>query len=294
MLQERHDRETLRSVILDCFDRSWGFNRDVRFMSNSFAGRKKEKWWWFINLWSLCESLGRNIYSSTTSGYWRLSSWAAHLVRSDTACYADCRVWFCVDGKRNVKVVIGAKVGVLPRDCTDVSSRHDNKTDWSVATDISHTQNRTKNYTRIRVYKVNPLHHQYFLLITCGACGLICWTGAKAHRNILWATNGPIQAWLVAAKGREEGWSGLWYSTLLQLLRVQNSILSLMLLNRRYEEVVRCRGPVFLVSAVWMLEYRYQICKPVITREKEIVSHTFKFGILVQLRKLSTPTKHLL
>lgn len=154
MLQERHDRETLRSVIFDSFDRSWGFNRDVRFVSNLPPCRKMQRWWWFINLWSLCDSLGRSIYSSTTVGYWWLSSWAAHLVRSDTACYADCRVWFSVDGKRNVKVVIGAKAGVLPRDCTDVSSRHDNKTHWSVATDISHTQNRTKNYTRIRVYKV--------------------------------------------------------------------------------------------------------------------------------------------
>lgn len=156
MLQERHDRETLRSVILDCFDRSWGFNRDVQFMSNLPPCRKTQRWWWFIDLWSLCESLGRSIYSSTTSGYWRLSSWAAHLVRSDTACYANRWVWFCIDGERNVKVFIGAKVGVPPCDRTDVSSRHDNKTDWSVKPDFSHTHthNRAKKCIRIRVYKV--------------------------------------------------------------------------------------------------------------------------------------------
>lgn len=219
MLQERHDRETLRSVILDCFDRSWGFNRDVRCMSNSFAGRKKERWWWFIDLWSLCDSLGRSIYSSTTSGYWPLSSWAAHLVRSDTVCYADCRVWFCVEGKGNVKVVIGAKVGVLPCDRTDVSSRHDNKSDWSIATDRwSHnTHDRTKNYTRIRVYKVIfSTTNSFFSSPVVPAT----WSGEQEPKCTATFSELPIQAWLVAAEAREQGWSGLWYSTLLQLLRV--------------------------------------------------------------------------
>jgi len=58
-----------------------------------------------------------------------------------------------VDGKRNVKVVIGAKAGVLPRDCTDVSSRHDNKTHWSVATDRpSHTRKTGRKNASVLEY----------------------------------------------------------------------------------------------------------------------------------------------